>query len=269
MERPKSRKQEEKMAEPSAESKPEKEGSDGSEVESVSHCLICPMLHPKARVLLREKVYLLGRDRHADLVLASDTVSRNHAKIEWEGGGFYIEDLGSKNGTQVNDALIERKVLEDSDLIVIGPFNIRFREFRGDINILTEVAKEDPEATSAILTAAAKSQVGLTGKFSELELFEICQLIEFNKKQGILTISGKEGSGEIHFHEGEIVAAEAGELKGKEAAIFLLNFPEGTFEYSGTAPRTEEDPPLITSQVLMEICRFRDESGLDETMPSL
>ena len=45
---------------------------------------------------------VVGRGRGADLVIAEPTISRAHAAIGFDGEAFFIEDLGSTNGTSVN-----------------------------------------------------------------------------------------------------------------------------------------------------------------------
>ena len=49
-----------------------------------------------------------------------ESVSRNHAKIINTGKSIILRDLGSTNGTYVNDELIDEYVLRDGDFIKIG-----------------------------------------------------------------------------------------------------------------------------------------------------
>ena len=61
-------------------------------------------------------------------------MSRHHAKIEAEQGGFWIADLGSRNGTQVNGERFrgEARWLANGDTIVIGGETLRFLAGAGD-----------------------------------------------------------------------------------------------------------------------------------------
>jgi pSer/pThr/pTyr-binding forkhead associated (FHA) protein len=63
---------------------------------------------------------VIGRGRSADLVIAEATISRAHAAIGFDTEGFYVQDLGSTNGTQVNGARIERHNLKEEDEIQMG-----------------------------------------------------------------------------------------------------------------------------------------------------
>jgi pSer/pThr/pTyr-binding forkhead associated (FHA) protein len=71
----------------------------------------------------RERV-VIGRGRKADLALAEATISRAHAAIGFDAEGFYVEDLGSTNGTMVNGARIERQRLKTEDEIQMGKLRI-------------------------------------------------------------------------------------------------------------------------------------------------
>ena len=67
----------------------------------------------------RERI-VVGRGRKADLALAEATISRAHAVLGFDAEGFFIEDLESTNGTQVNGARIQRQRLKDNDEIQMG-----------------------------------------------------------------------------------------------------------------------------------------------------
>lgn len=63
----------------------------------------------------------IGRDAGADIHLQDQLSSRHHARISWKAGQPVLEDLGSSNGTLVNDTLISApRILTPGDKIVIG-----------------------------------------------------------------------------------------------------------------------------------------------------
>ena len=63
--------------------------------------------------------FVIGRGKHCDFVINSGKVSREHAQIIREGGEFFIEDLGSSNGTWFQKQRIKRRKIEDGDEYLI------------------------------------------------------------------------------------------------------------------------------------------------------
>jgi diguanylate cyclase (GGDEF)-like protein len=71
---------------------------------------------------------VIGSADEVDLRADDDAVSRRHARVSLgRGGTFFIEDLGSTNGTFVRARRVERAPLASGDLVQIGPaFLLRF-----------------------------------------------------------------------------------------------------------------------------------------------
>ncbi|HVN40057.1 MAG TPA: FHA domain-containing protein [Myxococcota bacterium] len=63
---------------------------------------------------------VVGRGRGADLVVAEPTMSRAHAAIGYDGRRFFVQDLGSTNGTKLNGERAERAELSSGDRILLG-----------------------------------------------------------------------------------------------------------------------------------------------------
>lgn len=77
-------------------------------------------LHGK-KWMLESAELLIGRAPECDVVVADRQVSRRHARVLRRLEGFYIEDLGSKNGTHLNGELLqESTLLNDGDCIQIA-----------------------------------------------------------------------------------------------------------------------------------------------------
>jgi len=63
----------------------------------------------------------LGRAIESDVVIASSRVSREHARLYKKGRRWFVEDLGSTNGTFLNDErVLAPAELRDGDLLSLG-----------------------------------------------------------------------------------------------------------------------------------------------------
>jgi two-component system, cell cycle response regulator len=78
------------------------------------------------RINLNRPQFIIGRSSKADIRIDQEAVSRNHCKIINPGNAILLRDLGSKNGTYVNDAMIDEYVLRDGDLIMVGHCIFKF-----------------------------------------------------------------------------------------------------------------------------------------------
>jgi pSer/pThr/pTyr-binding forkhead associated (FHA) protein len=70
--------------------------------------------------------WVIGRGRGADAVLADPTISRAHVAIGYQPAeGFFVQDLGSTNGTLLNGARTQRAPLRDGDELQMGKLQLR------------------------------------------------------------------------------------------------------------------------------------------------
>ena len=72
------------------------------------------------RAALGHGTFDIGRSTRSDLAIDQESISRHHARITYDGHGHFIEDMGSTNGTFVNDQNLKRSPLRDGDQIKIG-----------------------------------------------------------------------------------------------------------------------------------------------------
>ena len=100
-----------------------------------------PPIHLRVRLELPQKeprefdydfeqaVISLGRDPSNDVQVPLTTVSRHHARVFFERGDYFLEDLGSTHGTKHNDRDLtrgEKRLLRSGDRISIISFHINF-----------------------------------------------------------------------------------------------------------------------------------------------
>jgi hypothetical protein len=161
---------------------------------------------PGRRNPLDGEVTVLDRDAACDIVLARHQVSKRHARVVHKDGGYYIEDLQSRNGTKVGGrGLTQARRLEDGDLIESGGFRLAFSG--GGPTVLAaldassteegEAARVRPEdKLGAVLEinrglAGALGLEGVLGKALEA-LFRVFPLAE----RGFVLLRG-EAAGEV------------------------------------------------------------------------
>jgi hypothetical protein len=74
---------------------------------------------------------VIGRSKDADLQVSDPNVSRRHAELRQEGATYWLVDLDSTNGVEVNGKRVKRLKLEDGTRFTIGSTEIAFdRELR-------------------------------------------------------------------------------------------------------------------------------------------
>jgi pSer/pThr/pTyr-binding forkhead associated (FHA) protein len=102
---------------------------------------------------LAGETMVLGREAINDIVLQDPEVSRRHARITFQGDRYYIEDLGSTNGTFVNGQRISVPTwLNNGDLIEMGEsLSITFQatEKGVDETVVNPEPARDPDKTVA------------------------------------------------------------------------------------------------------------------------
>lgn len=84
----------------------------------------------------RQTVISLGRDPSNDIQIPLTTVSRRHARIFYEMGDYFLEDLGSTHGTDHNARRMpagEKRLLRDGDSISVQTFSIIFKTTAGTV----------------------------------------------------------------------------------------------------------------------------------------
>ncbi len=101
------------------------------------------------RVHIRVLPFRVGRGHGLELVLPSESVSKVHAEIYSRGHELRLRDLGSRNGSFVNRALVEEATLVEGDIVHFADFE--FRVGRSDVaEEQADAAAEDRPTTVAV-----------------------------------------------------------------------------------------------------------------------
>jgi hypothetical protein len=79
-----------------------------------------------SKFVLDSEVTRAGRHPDSDIFLDDITVSRRHAEIVRDGGGYRVRDVGSLNGTYVNRERIDEAPIANGDELQVGKFKLVF-----------------------------------------------------------------------------------------------------------------------------------------------
>jgi pSer/pThr/pTyr-binding forkhead associated (FHA) protein len=86
------------------------------------------MIWGTSMIAVPDGATIIGRDESAGIVLDETTVSRRHAQITVRDGEATIEDLGSQNGTWVNECRLDKPMpLADGDRVRFGLVQVIYR----------------------------------------------------------------------------------------------------------------------------------------------
>jgi FHA domain-containing protein/uncharacterized protein DUF4388 len=209
--------------------------------------LYCPPLEPTA--LVEGSELLIGR-KNSDLDLPHKQVSRKHLKIRCRGGLVEVEDLGSSNGTFLNETRLDgSSPFALGDRILVGPFELTLS---GGSSELDETM--DPSSTQA---AAA-----WTGNLDATPLSEVLHDLEFNQHTGTLEVRSGRINARMQVFQGRPVKVryDGKKLEGAEAGLAMLRLKGGRFLFQPSS-RIKGSPLAFTlTSLLLDHAREVDEA---------
>lgn len=200
--------------------------------------------------------YIAGRSTEVDLILADDAVSRKHARFYPSRGRIWVRDLGSRNGTIVNGASVERHCLREGDRIAIG-------------SSLAKVARTEPGSVAKRAGEAHRatdlSTRSMAGSIEDIPLMDVLQWLASSRKTGTLKVRDPDADrvGSLHLREGRVFYAAisgASELAPEKGLIRMLNWKRGSFEFDNDEPEAvPQEISMSLEHMLMEAARQEDE----------
>jgi pSer/pThr/pTyr-binding forkhead associated (FHA) protein len=113
---------------------------------------------------LTQAATTIGRLPDNNLQIDNLAVSGHHAKISWEQGQYIVEDLGSLNGTYVNNERVGKATLKHGDQVKIGKHLVEFKAEGNAMLFNAPAAKAGPaapklEATMVLDTKKSREMI--------------------------------------------------------------------------------------------------------------
>jgi predicted component of type VI protein secretion system len=122
----------------------------------------------KSFELTKNELYI-GRDINNDIVINDSEISRKHARLILQAGGYVLEDLGSTNGSFVNgQRLMGPHVLRPGELIMLGEnVSLAFESgydadatmVAGSVQTATYIAEAPPQPQASMPPVQAQPQM--------------------------------------------------------------------------------------------------------------
>src|SRR5437588_1176199 len=105
---------------------------------------------------------LVGRDPGNAIQVFAPGVSRRHFQFSVENGQVFVTDLGSSNGTYVNNNRITKHLLIENDTITVGGINLRYSKGDGS-NIVADPIGNTPAPPGSLQVGPGTFPVGPAG----------------------------------------------------------------------------------------------------------
>ena len=200
----------------------------------------------------------IGRHDSNDLSFDSRNVSNYHAEILCEADALVLHDLGSTNGSYVNEERVKRRKLQHGDRIRIGNNEITVK--------LTNEDAKDPEASTPSVPTNGSFQRAGPGSTARELLLNLCA----SKNSVRLTLTRDQSDPiVVYVHDGRIVFAEAGSANAEKALYRVFEWHRGEYK---TEPFPADDSIPCSMTVPVETLveeGERQAKELDELMSKL
>ena len=145
---------------------------------------------------LGQKEVLIGRSVSCDVRVDQEAISRQHAKLEPNFGNVVLSDLGSTNGTYVNNDLVDQATLKDGDLVKIGRTIFKYlsgnnieSQYHEEIHRLSTVDGLTQAHNARYFTEQLEQEISRARRYSRpfaMLLFVVDHIEEVNSNYGHL-----------------------------------------------------------------------------------
>jgi hypothetical protein len=174
---------------------------------------------------------LIGREEACHVRLASPKVSRKHAEIRWEGKKAFIVDLGTPNGTYVNEERLApngKRELRPGDVIGIVGITATYKVLAPGSDPASLV---DVSGTQATMVHEEPREAGLVGTPAIMPIGQVLTRLSTLRASGTLSIEAAGSKGEFTIEGGKIVKSTYAGLSGGPAVTAATALTTGQFRF--------------------------------------
>ena len=224
--------------------------------------------------LEHNRSYMLGRAADSDIIVGDAACSRQHAKItvgSEERRSLFIEDLGSRNGTYVNEERIwGRTAVKEGCAIRIGAtvyillMDGEEREMDSHTVAIEKfsLGMDIDDDMLRVMRSRGTDSAHFAGKLETFSLVDVLQLFCHNQSSGTLHVVVSAGDGKIEIRRGEICQVSFQELDGFHALVLLASQTQGRFWLVENKKPCRKAFQKSTPQLLVEVCCTIDETKM-------
>jgi hypothetical protein len=181
--------------------------------------------------------YDFGRNPSASFAIRDAPLSRRHASLGWDPAGrWVVEDLGSRNGTFVNEQrLTAPRPLADLDVLRVGGRRFTFYSLPRGTNV-AEFLRAAERTFAGTINGAPPGEIEgavFSGHIDKAGLLPLLEFLAMTRKTGRLDL---DGGRRVWCTAGDPVDAAAGEAVGEEALNAIAAEPGATFTFRDGLP---------------------------------
>lgn len=240
--------------------------SSPKDKEEGQQCLV--LIHPPGpnlgrRYVLDRTFINIGRDSSNDIVLDKDSVSRRHARIALRNGERVLMDLGSTNGTYVNDRQVQEHRLRPGDQLKVGNSIMKYlsgqdieQAYHEEIYLMTIMDGLTGVANKRHLLEALERELARAKRYGRdlsLLMFDIDHFKKINDSFG-------------HLAGDQILKDLAQLVKGRTRAEETVARYGGE-EFAVLVPETGLDGSIVLAEELRRLVEEHPFSFEDEVIP--
>lgn len=202
-----------------------------SETNHVEILLLAGQKETLAFDLLETFRIAIGRHNSNDITLKTRKVSNYHAEILSEIEGLLLRDLGSTNGTYVNDEKVRERRLKHGDQIRVGghKFTVSMKTRRG-ADTTMETGPFPVGARGELASLRAKPHLVPSAEPENSTLPDVLKYLCRGNRTVALVVKKRADEGRIFFENGQLIHAELGKVRGDKALYRILGWQEVAFE---------------------------------------